>query len=50
MVEGWRIPLLFFKSLFGLQTQAGWIPVTSTGMRELGGVPRNSKESFEALV
>ncbi len=24
---------LFFRSLFGLQTQAGWIPVTGTGMR-----------------
>ncbi|TCS05394.1 hypothetical protein EV281_1031077 [Rhizobium sp. BK418] len=35
---------LFFKSPFGLQTQAGWIPVTSTGMTE-GGVAPLPKEN-----
>jgi hypothetical protein len=27
-------------SLFGLPTQAGWIPVTSTGMTEIGEIPQ----------
>ncbi len=37
--EKCSMPGTFLRSLPGLQTQAGWISVTSTEMREVEGLP-----------